>query len=85
MNSYYMLSVEKENKVKAQIELKEAEMEEMENQHKHFINAFNSKYKHHEFNHDIFINENLDLKAKQASILEENSRVAREKDFLQVL
>lgn len=58
-------------------------MERRENDHKNDINAFINKFKHLEYDNDIFINNTLVDNSKKAVIEEDKSKREREKKFLE--
>lgn len=58
-------------------------MEKLHEEHIAHINAFNNKYQHLEYDHDIFINGLLLENSQKAAKDEEATRVVREQLFLQ--
>ena len=58
-------------------------MEKLNEDHQAQINAFINKYKHLEYDHDIFINGTLLENSDKAGREEEGTRVKREELFLQ--
>ncbi len=58
-------------------------MEKFHNDHQAQINAFINKYKHLEYDHDVFINGTLIDNSRNAAREEEATRLIREELFLQ--
>lgn len=83
INSYYEISKEENRKLEFEIEKEEILMENMEKNHKEEINAFANKYKHLEYDHDVFINEILKNTQIDATKNEEEIRLKREKQFIE--
>jgi len=82
INSYYEISKEENRKLELEIEKEEILMENLEKNHKEEINAFVNKYKHLEYDHDVFISEILKNNTLEATKNEEEIRVKREKQFI---
>jgi hypothetical protein len=82
INSYYEISKEENRKLELEIEKEEILMENMEKNHKEEINAFVNKYKHLEYDHDVFISEILKNNTLEATKNEDEIRVKREKQFI---
>ena len=82
INNFYIISQDEQKKYLAEIENLETEMERKENDHKNEINAFINKFKHLEYDNDIFINQTLVDNSKKAVIEEDKSKREREKKFL---
>jgi growth arrest-specific protein 8 len=82
INSYYEISKEENRKLELEIEKEEILMENMEKNHKEEINAFVNKYKHLEYDHDVFINDILKNNQIEATKNEEEIRSKREKQFI---
>jgi len=83
INNFYIISQEEQKKYQADIENLETEMERKENDHKNEINAFINKFKHLEYDNDIFINQTLVDNSKKAVVEEDKSKREREKKFLE--
>jgi hypothetical protein len=82
INNFYIISQDEQKKYLAEIENLETDMERKENDHKNEINAFINKFKHLEYDNDIFINQTLVDNSKKAVIEEDKSKREREKKFL---
>ena len=82
INSYYEVSKEENRKKELEIEKEEILMENVEKTHREEINAFMNKYKHLEYDHDVFINEILKNNQIEATRNEEDIRGKREKQFI---
>ena len=82
INNFYIISQEEQKKYGSQIENLETEMERKEVDHRNEINAFINKFKHLEYDNDIFINQTLVDNSKKAVVEEDKSRKDREKMFL---
>jgi len=67
----------------AKIEKEEYEMEKLNEDHEAQINAFINKYKHLEYDHEVFTNGTLVENSEKAAREEEANRVIREELFLQ--
>jgi hypothetical protein len=67
----------------AKIEKEEYEMEKLNGEHEAQINAFINKYKHLEYDHDVFTTGTLVENSEKAAREEESNRVIREELFLQ--
>ena len=83
INNFYIISQDEQKKFQSQIENLENEMERRENDHRNDINAFINKFKHLEYDNDIFINNTLVDNSKKAVIEEDKSKREREKKFLE--
>jgi hypothetical protein len=82
INSYYEISKEENRKLELEIEKEEILMENMEKNHKEEINAFVNKYKHLEYDHDVFISDILKNNTIEATKNEDDIRANREKQFI---
>ncbi len=82
INNFYIISQDEQKKYLAEIENLETDMERKENDHKNEINSFINKFKHLEYDNDIFINQTLVDNSKKAVIEEDKSKREREKKFL---
>lgn len=82
INNNYQISKEEHQKLLADIENIEKEMQKREQDHKNNINAFINKHRHLEYDHDIFINQTLISDSKKAVEEEDKLKREREKAFL---
>ena len=59
ITEFYEISKQEEKKLRDACEKEEIVMDHLQQEHQNEINAFINKYRHLEYDHDIFINENL--------------------------
>jgi len=83
INTYYETGKIELEQTKSKIEKEEYEMEKLNEDHQAQINAFINKYKHLEYDHDVFINATLLENSEKAARDEEATRLIREELFLQ--
>ena len=83
INEFYELSKEEEKKLKDACEKEEIVMDHLQQEHQNEINAFINKYRHLEYDHDLFINEKLPNKSQEAMDKEEQIRGHREEIYMQ--
>jgi hypothetical protein len=62
ITNYYEISKDEEKKLKEAIEKEEVAMDYLNKEHTNEINAFENKYRHLEYDHDMFINDQLPKK-----------------------
>jgi DNA repair exonuclease SbcCD ATPase subunit len=82
INSYYDITKDENKKLEQEIEKEEILMENMEKRHQEEINAFVNKFRHLEYDHDIFINDTLKNNQIEATKNEEDIRLKRERQFI---
>lgn len=82
INSYYDISRQEFQKLEKEIEKVAYVMELMEDKQKETINAFLNKFRHLEYDHEIFITDILPRNATNAEKKEEEIRVEREAFYL---
>jgi chromosome segregation ATPase len=82
INSYYEISREELRKIEMEIEKEAFVMENLDKQHQEDINAFVNKFRHLEYDHDIFINDTLEKNSTNALKNEEDIRAQREAIYL---
>jgi hypothetical protein len=80
--SYYDTSKEEYDKNIKLVEKEEWEMEMEDRNHKMSLNAFTNKFKHIEYDHDIFVTKTLVDNAERAVKEEENIRAQRENQYM---
>ena len=83
ITEFYEISKEEEKKLKDACEKEEIVMDHLQLQHQNEINAFINKYRHLEYDHDLFINEKLPNKSHEAMDKEEEIRGHREEIYMQ--
>ena len=82
INSYYEISRSELEQIKKEIEKEEFLMQEMETRQREDINGFVNKFRHLEYDHDVFITETLERNSQNALTKEEEIRTDREKQYL---
>ena len=82
INSLYLISKDEQKKIEDACEKEEIVMEHLENEHRNEINAFINKFRHLEYDQDIFINDSLPKNSKEALEKEEKIRADREEFFM---
>ena len=83
ITEFYEISKQEEKKLRDACEKEEIVMDHLQQEHQNEINAFINKYRHLEYDHDIFINEKLPNKSQEALDKEEQIRSHREDIFMQ--
>ena len=83
ITEFYEISKQEEKKLKDACEKEEIVMDHLQQQHQNEINAFINKYRHLEYDHDLFINEKLPNKSQEAMDKEEEIRGHREEIYMQ--
>jgi hypothetical protein len=78
ITSFYEISKQEEQKLKEAIEKEEIAMDQLNKEHQNEINAFQNKYKHLEYDHEMFINDSLPKSSQEAVEREEEIRKNRE-------
>jgi hypothetical protein len=82
ISNYYDISKNDFNKIKKQIEQVEIEMEQEETNHRIALNAFTNKFKHLEYDHEIFITKTLKENSEKAVKEEDENKQKRENIFM---
>jgi growth arrest-specific protein 8 len=82
INSYYEISRDEEKQTKMEIEKVEFLIQTSENKHKEDINGFVNKFRHLEYDHDLFITDTLEKNSQNSIKKEEEIRGDREKHYL---
>jgi len=82
INSYYEISKDELGKIEMEIEKEEFLKQNLESKHSEDINSFVNKFRHLEYDHDIFITDTLDKNSLGAIKKEEEIRSDREKHYL---
>lgn len=82
INNHYEISKGEEKKLQEAIEKEEIVMEHMNNEHQNEINAFNNKFRHLEYDHEIFITDTLSKASQTAVNKEEKIRSERETSYM---
>ena len=82
-NVFYELSKEEEKKLRDACEKEEIVMDHLQQEHQNEINAFINKFRHLEYDHELFINEKLPNKSQEAMDKEEEIRGHREEIYMQ--
>ena len=83
ITEFYEISKQEEKKLRDACEKEEIVMDNLQQEHQNEINAFINKYRHLEYDHDIFINEKLPNKSQEALNKEEEIRGHREDIYMQ--
>ena len=83
INEFYEISKLEEKKLRDACEKEEIVMDHLQQEHQNNINAFINKYRHLEYDHEIFINEKLPNKSQEALDKEEQIRKHREDIYMQ--
>ena len=83
INEFYEISKQEEKKLREACEKEEIVMDHIQQEHQNNINAFINKYRHLEYDHEIFINEKLPNKSQEALDKEEEIRGHREEIYMQ--
>ena len=83
ITEFYEISKQEEKKLKEACEKEEIVMDHLQQEHQNEINAFINKYRHLEYDHDLFINEKLPNKSQEAMDKEEQIRGHREEIYMQ--
>ena len=83
ITEFYEISKQEEKKLRDACEKEEIVMDHLQQVHQNEINAFINKYRHLEYDHDIFINEKLPIKSQEALDKEEEIRGHREDIYMQ--
>lgn len=82
INDYYTNSKIEEKKLREAIEKEEIVMEHEDNEQKNLINAFINKFRHLEYDQDMFITDVLPRQKQQALEMEEEIRKNRETFYM---
>ena len=82
INSYYEISRDEEKQTIMEIEKLEFLIQTAENKHKEDINGFVNKFRHLEYDHDLFITDTLEKNSQNSIKKEEEIRADREKHYL---
>ena len=82
ITNYYEISKDEEKKLKEAIEKEEVAMDYLNKEHVNEINAFENKYRHLEYDHDMFINDSLKKKSQESIEREEEIRKNREAIYM---
>jgi hypothetical protein len=82
IGSYYDTSKNEFEKIKKQVEQVEIDMEQEETNHRIALNAFTNKYKHLEYDHEIFITKTLKDNSEMAVKEEDEKRQQRENIYM---
>jgi hypothetical protein len=82
ISSYYDISRNEFDKIKKQVEQVEIEMEQEETNHRIALNAFTNKFKHLEYDHEIFITKTLIDNSEKAVKEEDEKRHQRENIYM---
>ena len=82
ISQYYEISKNEEKKIQEAIEKEEIVMEHLDNEHKSEINAFMNKFRHLEYDQDIFITDTLPKQSQLALEREEEIRKNRENIYM---
>ena len=83
ITEFYELSKEEEKKLRDACEKEEIVMDHLQQEHQNEINAFINKFRHLEYDHELFINEKLPNKSQEAMDKEEEIRGHREEIYMQ--
>jgi myosin heavy subunit len=83
ITSFYEISKQEEQKLKEAIEKEEIAMDQLNKEHQNEINAFQNKYKHLEYDHEMFINDSLPKSSQEAVEREEEIRKNREEIYME--
>ena len=83
ITEFYEISKQEEKKLRDACEKEEIVMDHLQREHQNEINAFINKYRHLEYDHEIFINEKLPNKSQEAMDKEEQIRANREDIYMQ--
>ena len=83
ITEFYEISKQEEKKLRDACEKEEIVMDHLQMEHQNEINAFINKFRHLEYDHDLFINEKLPNKSQEAMDKEEEIRGHREEIFMQ--
>ena len=83
ITEFYEISKQEEKKLRDACEKEEIVMDHLQREHQNEINAFINKYRHLEYDHELFINEKLPNKSQEALDKEEEIRGHREDIYMQ--
>ena len=83
ITEFYEISKHEEQKLRDACEKEEIVMDHLQQEHQNEINAFINKFRHLEYDHDLFINEKLPNKSQEALDKEEEIRGHREEIYMQ--
>ena len=82
ITNFYDISKDEENKLKEAIEKEEVVMDTLQKEHQDEINAFINKYRHLEYDHEMFMTSTLTKISKEANDTEEQIRANRETIYM---
>ena len=82
ITEFYDISKNEEKKLKDACEKEEIVMDHLQQEHQNEINTFINKYRHLEYDHDIFINDTLPKNSRSAVEREEEIRRNREQIYM---
>ena len=83
ITEFYEISKQEEKKLRDACEKEEIVMDHLQQEHQNEINAFINKFRHLEYDHELFINEKLPNKSQEALDKEEEIRGHREEIYMQ--
>ena len=83
ITEFYEISKQEEKKLLDACEKEEIVMDHLQQEHQNEVNAFINKFRHLEYDHDLFINEKLPNKSQEALDKEEEIRGHREEIYMQ--
>jgi len=83
ITNFYEISKDEQKKLEEAIEKEEIAMDQLNKEHQNEINAFQNKYKHLEYDHEMFINDALPKNSQEAVEREEEIRKNREDIYME--
>ena len=83
ITEFYEISKQEEKKLRDACEKEEIVMDHLQQEHQNEVNAYINKFRHLEYDHDLFINEKLPNKSQEALDKEEEIRGHREEIYMQ--